>query len=196
MANPLDTPLKIVNASASLVGSEPIKSFSDGSAIGLAMGHVYETRVREALTSNRWRFNTKQAQMTRIAFAPVEEWDASYQIPTDCMLLHSVSVNGDEIAYDLFGSEVYCNAGASDVVIADYSFRAEERTWPPLFTSYVIDLLAADIAISAARDEGVASMFNRGSEIRRRFAGAFEAQSRRVKKLDVGAMRNARRNRA
>lgn len=201
MANPLDTPLKIVNAAyVSLVGGEAITSFTDGTAVGKAMQQAYETIVRECLAVNRWRFNMKKAQLVRLAEAPLESYAAAYAVPADCLVLHSVSkpaliAGGEstEISFDWFGDEVHCNAEATDTVIADYGWRRPESGWTPLFTEYVRYRIATELALGPARDPQLAVMLAQQAEIKRRYAGTMEAQARTAQQLDVNALRSARR---
>ena len=126
-----NTPIKICSRASLLIGGEPISSFTDGTSESIVCDAMYEDIARAALTNSRWRFATNQVVLNRLFSAPTGRFDAAYQLPGDMLMLNAVTVNDFPIVYDLYGDKVYTNAATTDVLIADYIYRADEGDWPP-----------------------------------------------------------------
>ena len=135
-----------------LIGADPITSFDDGSTEALVSVNMYEDIARAALVNSRWRFATNQAVLNLLSDAPTGRYNKAYQLPSDILMLHAVTNEDSPIEYQLYGSKVYADTTDADVIIADYSFRAEEQSWPSYFTLAVEYALATVFATSIARD--------------------------------------------
>lgn len=194
MAGYPDNEVKLVNAALSAIGADSITSFLDGSVAGKVMDGSYELIVRAALTSNRWRFATKKAALIRLATPPAETYDTALALPSDCILLHSVSVQetGLQISYDVFGTEVHCNLFESDTPIADYTWRVDEALFPPPFAAYLVAMLASRLSVAVARDDRLAESYAREASLLRAQAAVMEAQGKTARRLDLSAVRRVR----
>ena len=73
-----------------LIGASPITSFDDGTTEAIVADNLYQDTVRDLLSRHRWRFASSQIQMNRLVDAPEHKWDAAYQIPAECILVHGV----------------------------------------------------------------------------------------------------------
>ena len=76
----------------------------------------------------RWRFATNQQQLGNRLTQPRQVVGLAYQLPSDTLLVHSLTVNDNPIKYDIYGDKAYNNESENSVVVADYTFRADEQT--------------------------------------------------------------------
>lgn len=189
-----NTPIEICSRASLLIGGDAIQSFEDGTAEASVASAMYEDIARSALTNSRWRFATDQMVLPRLASAPTGRWEAAYQLPSEYILLSSITVNDVPIKYDLYGSKVFCNASANDEVVADYVFRADESTWPPYFTTTVEYMMAAVLALSVARDASLSAMMEQKSDILMRKARALHSQQQTTRKLNTSRFITERRS--
>lgn len=187
------TDIDICSRALVLIGSTPITSFSDGTTESIVANNLYEDTVRDLISRNRWRFASGQAQLARRTDVPDAKWDAAYQLPSDMLLLHDVTVNGHPIDYDRYQNLVYCDADAADVVIADYTFRAEEDLWPPYFVTCVELTLASLFAYSVANQIQTADYMEKKALRQMAMARNIDSQSQTTRKLDLSRFETARR---
>ena len=194
MPDVANTPIKICSRASLLIGGDAIQSFEDGTAEASVSSAMYEDMARAALTNSRWRFATDQAELNRLANAPTGRWDAAYQLPSEMIMLSAVTVNEYPIKFDLYGSKVFCNAVATDTVIADYVFRADESTWPPYFTTAVEYMMAGVLAVSVARDSSLASLMEQKADYQMRQARRLHSQQQTTRKLNTSRFIAERRS--
>lgn len=168
-----------------LIGASPITSFDDGTTESTVAANLYEDTVRDMLSRHRWRFASGQAQLSRLVDAPDARWDAAYQLPADLLILHSVTVTDDQIAYDRYQDKIYCNATSEDVVFADYTFQANEDLWPPHFVTAVQYQLASIFAYSVAAQEGLSDMFEKRCMRQLMISRTIDSQSQTTRRLNV-----------
>jgi hypothetical protein len=172
---PANTAIKICSRASILMGGSPIASFAEGTAEADVVDAMYEDMAREALTSTRWRFATNQLVLSRLQDSPAARYSASYQLPTDLLMLSAVTINDSPIEFDTYGDKVFCDSSASDVVVADYIFRATENQWPPFFT----------LAVSVARDASLAQMLEQKADRQMTKARRLDSQQQTTRKLNT-----------
>tara|TARA_R110000868_G_scaffold349126_7_gene610431 strand:- start:2386 stop:2964 length:579 start_codon:yes stop_codon:yes gene_type:complete len=180
---PANTPIKVCSRASVLMGGSPISSFDEGTAEAEVVDAMYEDIARAALTNTRWRFATNQQVLNRLAAAPTSRYDAAYQMPSDLLMLSTVTVNDDPIIYDTYGDKVYCDMSTNEVVIADYIYRASESSWPSYFTLAVEFQVAAMLSISIARDPSLAQMMDQQGERQMIKARRLDSQQQTTRKL-------------
>ena len=194
MPDVANTPIKICSRASLLIGGDAIQSFEDGTAEASVSSAMYEDMARAALTNSRWRFATDQAELNRLAAVPTGRWEAPYQLPSEMIMLSAVTVSEYPIKYDLYGSKVFCDAVATDTVIADYVFRADESTWPPYFTTAVEYMMAGVLAVSVARDSSLASLMEQKADYQMRQARRLHSQQQTTRKLNTSRFIAERRS--
>lgn len=166
-----------------LIGADPITSFDDGTTESLVSVNMYEDLARASLVNARWRFSTNQAVLNRLTAAPTGRYDYAYQQATGTLMVHAVTVNDLPIEYQIYGDKIYANTSASDVVIADYTYRANEEDWPSYFTIAVEYALATLFATSIARDANLASLMKQAANEAMAKARSLDAQQQTTRKL-------------
>lgn len=189
-----NTPIKICSRASLLIGGDPIQSFSDGTAEATVANAMYEDMAQASLTNSRWRFATDQAVLNRLANAPTGRYDAAYQLPSECIMLNAVTVNDHPIKYDTYGSKVYADAAPQDQLIADYTFRADESTWPPYFVVAVEYVMAGVLATSVARDQQLATMMEGKANLLMAQARRLDSQAQTTRKLNTSRFIAQRRS--
>ncbi len=194
MPDVADSALDICSRASLLTGGAIIASFSDGTAEADVANAVYEDIVVTALSDNRWRFATKQAELSVNVTAPVSRWDAAYDFPADLLMLNAVTINDNPIKYDVYGSQVYCNAVSADTVVADYVYRALEADWPSYFVMAVQFKVASILAVSTARDGQLASILEGQAERQMIKARRLDSQQQTTRKLNTSRFIAQRRS--
>ena len=189
-----DTPLDICSRALILIGAEPISSFDDGTTEATVAVNMYEDVVQAALVNSRWRFATNQKIVNRLTDAPTGRYDYAYQLPSDMIMLHGATVNGNLIEYQVYGDKLYADTTETDVVIVDYSFRASEVDFPSYFTLAVEFSLAIIFATSIARDASLASLMTERAESSMAKARSLDSQQQTTRKLETSRFLTARRS--
>jgi hypothetical protein len=153
---------------------------------------MYEDMAQAALVNTRWRFATNQAQLNLLSDTPTGRFDRAYQLPSDLLMLHAVTVNDNIIEYSIYGDKIFTNTSASDVVIADYTFRANEIDWPSYFTLAVEYQLASVFASSIARDDGLTKLMDDKAEFLMAKARNLDGQQQTTRRLVVNRFKTER----
>ena len=189
-----DSPIDICARALILIGADPITSFNDGTTEALVSVNMYEDVARAALVNSRWRFSTNQAVLNLLSAAPTGRYDRAYQLPTDLLMLHAVTVQDLPIEYQIYGSKVFADTDPNDVVIADYTYRAEEEDWPSYFTLAVEYALAVVFATSIARDSNLASLMKTQATEAMAKARSLDSQQQTARKLVTSRFISERRS--
>ena len=177
-----------------LIGADPITSFDDGSTESLVAVNMYEDVARASLVNSRWRFATNQATLNLLSAAPTGRYDKAYQLPSDMLMLHAVTVNDLLIEYQLYGDKVFADTNTTDVVVADYSFRALEQNWPSYFSIAVEYALAVVFATSIARDSTLAQLMQNQAANAMAKARSLDSQQQTSRKLTTSRFITERRS--
>jgi hypothetical protein len=177
------TAIQVCSRALLLIGADPITSFEDGTTEAVVANAIYEDYVRGLLSSMRWRFATKQFELNRLVATPTGRWSAAYTLPSDSILVNTVTENDCPIKYDIYSGKVFCDAGESSSVVADYIFRALEANWPPYFTLGVELALAAMFATSIARDTSLNSMMEQKAQFQLAQARRLDSQNQTTRNL-------------
>ena len=157
LSTPANSAIDICSRALILIGAEPITSFDDDTTEALIAGNMYEDIVRTNLTSTRWRFATNQSILNRLTDPPTGRFNSAYQLP-DHLFVHAITVNDFAIEYNIYGDKAFCDASANDVLIADFTFRADEVGWPSYFSVCVEYAMAVVFATALIRDASLSSL--------------------------------------
>tara|TARA_R100000541_G_scaffold9886_2_gene17713 strand:+ start:5423 stop:6010 length:588 start_codon:yes stop_codon:yes gene_type:complete len=152
--------LDIASRALVLIGAEPITSFESSSTEALVASNMYEDVVRSSLCIARWRFATEQAILNQITETPTGRFAIAHQLPSDLLMLHTVTVNDNRLGYTVYADKIFSDASTSDVLVADYTFRASEIDFPSYFALAVQYALAGVFATAIARDDSLALLMD------------------------------------
>ena len=180
-----------------MIGASPITSFADGTTESTVASNLYEDTIKNMLSSYRWRFASKQAQLSRLTDTPDHKWDSAYQLPADLVGLHGVFVNDQPIKFERYGDMVYNDAVSTDKVYADYTFYDTTVANPEaLFPAYFIfsaELsLASIFAFAVAQNPTLADSLEGKAQRQIAIAKNIDAQQRTSSRLRVSRFNNTR----
>lgn len=189
-----NSPIDICSRALILIGADPITSFDDGNTEALVAVNMYEDVARASLVNSRWRFATNQAVLNLLSAAPTGRYDRAYQLPSDTLMLHAVTVSDLPIDYQIYGNKVFSDTDPADIVVADYTFRAEEQDWPSYFTIAVEYSLAVVFATSIARDSTLAALMQSQGQNAMAKARSLDSQQQTSRKLTTSRFIAERRS--
>jgi len=186
--------IDIASRALVLIGSEPITSFDTASTEALVAANMYEDTVRATLSSARWRFATEQAVLNQLTEVPTGRFDIAHQLPSNLLILHGITTNDRLIEYTVYGDKVFSDSTTQDVLIADYTFRATEDTWPSYFSLAVEYALASIFATSIARDDGLMQVMEAKGQLLMAKARNLDSQQQTTRKLSTSRFITNRRS--
>tara|TARA_Y100001970_G_scaffold259606_1_gene340775 strand:+ start:772 stop:1383 length:612 start_codon:yes stop_codon:yes gene_type:complete len=187
-----DSKYDICSKALVLVGANTISDFTSNTTESLVAGQLYESTLENLLTRCRWRFATKQSQLSRNASAPTARWSAKYAVPTGTMLIHTVTVNDNVIEYDRYEQDILCDASSTDTVVADYTFQPSEANFPPYFKQALVFELASLFAGAIARNDNLSVLYQNRAIAQLAYAKAQDSQAQTTRKVDLTRFRNRR----
>ena len=176
-----------------LIGAEPITSFELSTTEALVASNMYEDVVRSSLCVARWRFASEQATLNQLTDLPTGRFDIAHQLPSNLLMLHAVTVNDNKIGYTIYGDKVFSNASTADVLVADYTFRAPETSFPSYFALAVQYALASVFATSIARDDKLMEMMETKADRLMAKARNLDSQQQTTRSLSTTRFNTNRR---
>ena len=189
-----ETRFDICNKALVLVGANIITSFEEATTESTVAGQLYESTLEAMLTRVRWRFAAKQIQLSYQSVAPLGRFKSAYAMPSDALLIHTITVNDNVIAYDRYGDKLLADTGSSDTLICDYTFQPSEAEFPPYFKQCMVFELASLFAGSIARNDNLSTLYQQRAIAQIAIAKSTDSQAQTTKRMDVNRIRN-RRNR-
>lgn len=186
--------LDIASRALVLIGAEPITSFESSSTEALVASNMYEDVVRSSLCVARWRFATEQATLNQLTETPTGRFDLAHQLPSNLLMLHSVTVNDNRIGYTVYGDKVFSDSSTSDTLIADYTFRAEEVNFPSYFALAVQYSLASVFATAIARDDKLMEIMETKANLLMAKARNLDSQQQTTRSLSTTRFTTNRRS--
>lgn len=186
--------IDIASRALVLIGAEPITSFDSSSTEALVATNMYEDTVRATLSTARWRFATEQAELVRLSDTPTGRFDVAHQLPSNLLVLHGVTVNDNLLDYTVYGDKVFSDASTQDILIADYTYRATEDTFPSYFSLALQYTLASIFATSIARDDGLMNVMEAKANQLMAKARNLDAQQQTTRKLVTSRFISDRRS--
>ena len=182
----------ICNQALVLVGANTISSFSQNTTESIVANQLYETTLEDMLTKCRWRFASKQAQLSKNSTNPDARYESSYALPTDAVIVHTVTVGDNVIIYDRYGQNLFTNPTSSDTVIADYTFQPSESIFPPYFTKVLVFELASLFAGAIPRNDDLANLYAARAVAQMQQAKSIDSQAQTTRRVNVDRFRNVR----
>ena len=192
MSQAANSAVDISARALTLIGANPISSFSETSTEAQIANNMYEDVAQASLCQTRWRFATSQAVLNQLSNVPTGRFDVAHQLPTDTLMVHAITVSDNLIQYSIYGDKVFSNSSTSDQLVADFTFRAQETEWPSYFTLAVEYQLAAIFATSIARDDGLANAMEQKAERLMAKARTLDSQQQTTRKLVTNRFKTER----
>ena len=180
--------IDICNQGLVLIGANTIASFTDNTVESKVANQLYETTLRSLLTKARWRFATKQAQLTKLATDPLDKWDSAYQIPNDAILIHTLTVSDNVIVFDRYNEELFTNTSTNDIVVCHYTYQPHEAELPDYFVQALVFELASLFAGAIARNDNLSTLYQRRAQQQLLLARSTESQTQTTRKLNTSLL--------
>ena len=188
-----DTDIAVINQSLIKIGGQVITALTDGTTESKVASILYEDYVRGQIGLVRWNWGKTQFSLNQTAETPLEGWEYAYNIPSDLLILHRVTVGDNDILFERFKDKIFTNEdNESDDVVAHYTYRVPEIDWPADFTLAVITGLAADFALSLARDAELSASIEQKATILFAQARRNDAQGQTAKVLKMKRITGSR----
>lgn len=187
-----DSKFDICSKALVLVGANTIASFTESTTESKVASQLYESTLENLLTRCRWRFASKQAQLSKNSADPTARYESSYALPADAFIVHTVTVADDVIKYDRYGQNIFTNTSSTDTVIADYTFQPSESDFPPYFKQTLVFELASLFAGAVARNDQLSELYHKRAIAQMAIAKALDAQAQTTRRIDVDRFRNVR----
>ena len=186
--------LDIASRALVLIGAEPITSFESNSTEALVASNMYEDVVRSSLCIARWRFATEQATLNQLTETPTGRFAIAHQLPSDLLMLHTVTVNDNILGYTVYADKIFSDSSTSDVLVADYTFRASETDFPSYFSLAVQYSLAGVFATAIARDDSLAQLMDGKADRLMAKARNLDSQQQTTRSLSTSRFATNRRS--
>jgi hypothetical protein len=146
-----ETDISICNQALAGLGANAISSFEDGTDVAAASGAIYATTRDAMLAEHPWNFALAQQALPALAATPDADYDAAYQLPSDCLRVWSAGAYGygRGLAYRILGRTLQANTDVP--VVLTYIARVDESAFPAFFTRALVARLKAELAIPLGR---------------------------------------------
>ena len=180
--------IDICNQGLVLIGANTIASFTDNTTDSKVANQLYETTLRSMLTKARWRFASKQAQLSKLATDPLDKWDSAYQIPNDAILIHTLTVSDNVIVFDRYNEELFTNTSTNDTVVCHYTYQPHEAELPDYFVQALVFELASLFAGAIARNDNLSTLYQRRAQQQLLLARSTESQTQTTRKLNTSLL--------
>lgn len=137
----IETNSKIAILSKALIlcGEQPLNSLSDNRYGATVGSNLFEQLYEAELQSNRWRFACGKRALSRLADAPLNEWQYAYQLPPT-MLLPLGQYPAQP--YEIYADRIYTNATSFEL---EYLFKPDITACPAYFTLLMTYALYRDM---------------------------------------------------
>ena len=190
-----DTDVAIASNALVLIGSNPISSFADDNGGAVVANEIYEDVIEELLAEKDWTFAKKMSDpLSRLTATPEVIWNAAYQLPSDVIDVRTILIGDTVVDYEVFGDQVFLNAGVDDTVTAIYTYRAPENTWAPWFRLYAELCLASLFASSVAMKGDLASVYEEKAKMQGAKARKRDSQRQTARKVRTTRFLSVRRS--
>ena len=180
----------ICNKALVLVGANTITSFNQSTTESKVANNLYESTLENLLTRCRWRFASKQKQLSKNTTNPDARYESSYALPADALVIHTVTVSDDVIKFDRYGQNLFTDTTSSDIVIADYTFQPSESDFPPYFKQTLVFELASLFAGAVARNDQLSELYHKRAIAQLAIAKGLDAQAQTTRRMEVERFRN------
>lgn len=150
------TKIKIISDALILCGETPLNTLSDNRYGATVGSNLFEVIYEAELQSNRWRFASAKASLSRLVDVPLNEWQYAFQLPSDMLLPIGVY---PRTSYEIYADHLYAN---QQTVEMDYLFKPAVSSLPAFFRLLMVYAMAKDmIKPISESDQAVVIMTNK-----------------------------------
>lgn len=147
------TKISLISKALILIGETPLNSLSDdryGATVG---SNLFELIYENELQSNRWRFASKKALLSRLVDVPLNQWTYAFQLPADMLLPYHIYPMSP---YEIYGDRIYTDASTVEL---DYAFKPDITQLPAYFSQLLTYALARDMVKPITENDEAVKLF-------------------------------------
>ncbi|MCM0018810.1 MAG: hypothetical protein NBV67_02350 [Tagaea sp.] len=183
------TPFRICSQALIQIGANAIASFDDGTTESTVAGQVYEPTVAALLSLPRWTFAKRwKSPLERKPGTPAGRGSAQYHLPADMLAMGGLFDSARNPVDFTIGEGTIVTLSEGDWT-AEYTYRAPESVWPPLFAQAVVSELAGIFALAVARNQSLGDAWTkRHLNVDLPRARTVDAQSQTTRRLRSGRL--------
>lgn len=130
------------SAALVLCGEKPLSSMQDPRYGAQVLNAVFDMVYENELQKHPWRFAMTKIALAQVNSEPINEWQYTYQIPSNCLLFHGFWGVGPDRLYDIYGDKIMTNISSNPGVTpatltAEMMFKPDPGTVPSYFSLLV-----------------------------------------------------------
>jgi hypothetical protein len=163
------SPTDIANLALSEIGARLIASLETENSEEARVCRLHYPQARDALLrQHQWNFAIVRADLSKLAEAPLDDWDSAWQMPADCARVVRIASGNPQVVCGDFTIEgrTLLTRGVEVVSLVYVSNAAPVPDWDSLFVEAMTYLLASKIAGPIAQSPGLATdMLNKFKQL-------------------------------
>jgi hypothetical protein len=163
------SPTDIANLALSEIGARLIASLEAENSEEARVCRLHYPQARDALLrQHQWNFAITRADLSKLAEAPLDDWDSAWQMPADCArVVRIASGNPQVVAWDFtIEGRTLLTRGVAAVSLVYVSNAAPVPDWDSLFVEAMTYLLASKIAGPIAQSPSLSTdMLNKYKQL-------------------------------
>lgn len=140
MAIETNSKIDLISKALILCGEKPLNSLDDNRYGATVGSNLFEMLYENELQSNRWRFATTKASLSRLSAGPLNQWTYAFQLPADMLL--PIGVYPVDLNYEIYADRLYTDRSSVEL---DYMFKPEPTATPAYFATLMTYALARDM---------------------------------------------------
>lgn len=166
------TKIGLLSKALILCGETPLSSLNDNRYGATVGSNLFELIYEAELQSNRWRFNCTKRALSRLTDVPLNEWQYSYQLPTDMLLPIGVYPS---VRYEIYADQLQTNRTAIEL---DFQFKPNISACPAYFALLMTYALAKDMIKPITESDTAVQVMTAKYNVQRARAQFADAQGR------------------
>lgn len=178
----------ICNLGLVKIGEDPIMDLTENTKPARLCNLIFSDLRDTLLRSHPWNFAIKRAQLARLPANPIFEFNAQFQLPSDCLKV--LKTDDDLTPYRIEGKALLVN---SEAVKIEYISRIEDTTmFDSLFIEVFSDRIAAYLAFNLSDNTGLRDSLIAESVRRMKQARSMDGQEGIPRSVEADQWLNSR----
>jgi hypothetical protein len=178
----------ICNLALNEIGESQIIDLTEASKAARLCNLVYSDTRDAVLREHPWNFAIKRAELARLTTDPIFDFDAQFQLPSDC--LRVIRTDDDLDPYRIEGERLL---SVNDSVKIEYISRVEDTTkFDPLFVETLSVRIGAKLAYNLSDNNTLTQLLEQKYRDRVKQARSMDGQEGIPRSTDADLWINSR----
>lgn len=178
----------ICNKALIKIGEDTIIDLTENSKAARLCNQIYADLRDTMLREHPWNFAIKRAQLARLTTDPIFEFDAQFQLPSDCLKV--LRTDDDLSPYRVEGKALLVNSNAVKI---EYISRVEDTTmFDSLFVEALSDRIGAHLVYNLADNTQLVQIMEQKALSRIRQARSMDGQEGIPRSVEADQWLNTR----